>query len=261
MRQPHPQPRPDPVLTRALFVMALTAVVLVGCGADGDRGGGGASGSAVTAPASGSEAATSAQIAGQDRLPEQPQVALDFRSATASDLTTDPGARARSVNSALELELRDAGVGRAAPREQPPGEARVVVVAARVRDPKRLGGRAGIFCRGDRAGDGYELTLDRAGAVRLDRIAGGRRATLARGVARVDAASPPDSPIPLFLVCGRGDERSGPHVVFTVGAQEAAGVRDPSPLPPGSGSRAGMLVDGERGDSALFTVFTLTYGP
>lgn len=61
--------------------------------------------------------------------------------------------------------------------------------------------------------------------------------------------------------CGRGDEPSGPHVVFTVGAQEAAGVRDPSPLPPGSGARSGMLVAGERGDSASFTVFTLTWGP
>lgn len=231
----------------------LAAVSLSACGGDDAR--------EPAAQATTGQSAAGA-VAGQDKLPERPQVALDFRSARRSSLVIDRAARARIGAGALELELEpEAGTARAVPREQPPDDARTVLVVARVRDPQRLGGRAGIFCRGDGEGNGYELTLDRAGRVRLDRVAGGRRTTLARGQARLDAAVPPDSPIPLFLVCGHGDGASGPHVAFTVGAQQAAGVRDPSPLPPGSGSRAGMLVAGERGDSASFTVFTLTYGP
>lgn len=241
------------MLTRAWFIVMLAAGALSAC--SGDDAHEPAATQATTA-----QAKTNA-VVGQDKLPQRPQVALDFRSAALSTLVIDPAARARISTGALELELTEAGTARAAPREQPPTDARTALVIARVRQPQQLAGRAGIFCRGDGDGDGYELTLDGAGRVRLDRVAGGRRTTLARGRARLDAASPPDSPIPLFLVCGQDDETAGPHVVFTVGAQEPAGVRDPTPLPRGSGSRTGMLVAGELGDSASFTVFTLTYGP
>lgn len=240
----------------ALIIALLGAATLAACGGGDDT-------KTTAATQTAAAPAATNSIAGQAKLPEQPQVALDFRKAGLSDVVIDPAARGRIATGSLEVTLRDAdaGAGRAAPREQPPADVQTAVVVARVKDPQQLRGRAGIFCRGDGEGNGYELTLDRAGAVHLDRVAGGHRTTLARGQARLEAASPPDSPVPLFLVCGRGDEASGPNVVFTVGAQEAAGVRDPSPLPRGSGSRTGMVVDGQPGDSARFTVFTLTYGP
>jgi hypothetical protein len=242
------------MLIRACCLAGVVAATFAGCGGDDPP-------KAATSPTITAAAPpTASAIAGQDKLPEQPQVALDFRKATQADVEIDPPAQGRIAAGALDVELREAGAARAAPRKQPPDDVQTVLAIARIADPRHLDGRAGIFCRGDGAGNGYELTLDRAGAVRLDRVAGGKRTTLAHGQARLQDASPPDSPVPLFLVCGRGDE-SGPNVVFTAGAQEAAGVRDPSPLPPGAGSRAGMVVDGKAGDSARFTVFTLTYGP
>jgi hypothetical protein len=243
------------VLNRASFVVLLAAAALTACG-DGDS-----AAPATTQTSARPAPVTTTAVAGQEQLPEQPQIALDFGPGARSEVVVDRSGRARVSAGALALALRAAGAARARPREQPPHDARTTLVIARIDDPRRLGGRAGIFCRGDHAGGGYELTLDRAGDVRLDRSGGGRRTTLARGRVRLDAASPPDSPVPLLLVCGRGDERTGPHVVFTVGAQEAAGVRDPSPRPPGSGARTGMLVGGDAGDRARFTVFTTTYGP
>lgn len=74
----------------------LAAVSLSACGGDDAR--------EPAAQATTGQSAAGA-VAGQDKLPERPQVALDFRSARRSSLVIDRAARARIGAGALELEL------------------------------------------------------------------------------------------------------------------------------------------------------------
>jgi hypothetical protein len=53
-----------------------------------------------------------------------------------------------------------------------------------------------------RGGSGYELTIDRRGRARLERVEDGRRTLTASFRAVVDRASPPGTPVPLILTCG-----------------------------------------------------------
>ena len=115
-----------------------------------------------------------------------------------------------------------------------------------IRRPEELQGRAGVFCRG------HELTVDRRGRARLERVEGGRRTLTSKFPARIDAASPPGTPVPLTLVCGPGE--AGEVVLgFSVGAQELTYVRERGEL---RGDRAG-LVARSRGDERRFAALQL----
>lgn len=90
-----------------------------------------------------------------------------------------------------------------------------------MRDPARLPGRAGVFCRGSDDGrTGYELTVDRRGRARLERVEDGRRALLAGYDADIAAAASPDEPLPVVLACGTGTERGSG---VTLGSRSGSG--------------------------------------
>jgi hypothetical protein len=131
--------------------------------------------------------------------------------------------------------------GRAAAPEAVTGPASVV---GTIRRPERLAGRAGVFCRG------YELTIDRRGRARVERTGG---ESVVEFDARVDAAEPPGTPVPVVLLCGPG-EREGEVVVgFSVGARPLAYARHEGPL---TGDSAGLLAP-QRADQRRFAQLQL----
>lgn len=135
-----------------------------------------------------------------------------------------------------------------------------MVVTATVRAPTELDGRAGVFCRGSADGrSGYELSVDKTGRVRLERVENGRRELLAGYEARIDAASPPDEPIPVILVCGGREGASEVTLGVTVGAKALTFFDDPDPLPVPEKARSGLVASGGRPAMADFAAFQLRF--
>lgn len=237
-----------------VLLVAVLGAALSGCGQDGgDR--------AATTASSSTQASTSGSPGG-DRFPDRPQVDVDFATGGGDELPQarrPTGTGARSGESyRLRLEQGDA-VRAPARRAAEPGSAAVSVVAT-LRAPTRLDGRAGIFCRGSADGrTGYELTVDRRGRVRLERVQDGRRTLLAGYEARIDAAVPPDAPVPIVLSCGTGTGRgSGVTLSVAVGVQQMTLIGDPRPLPGGRGL-AGLVVAGGAPAAADFAAFQLAF--
>lgn len=242
-----------------LLALALGAGLLACGGGDGDGDGDRAS---ATAPST--TPATAPGQPGRERFPDSPQVDVDFATgAGAGELPAvrrPAGTGARSEDS-YRLRLAEGDAVRApARRVAEPGSAAVSVIAT-VRAPTRLEGRAGVFCRGSADGrTGYELTVDRRGRVRLERVQDARRTLLAGYDARIDAAVPPDEPLPVVLSCGTGSERgSGATLGVAVGVQQMTLIADPRPLPAGARGLAGLVVSGEAPASARFAAFQLSF--
>lgn len=240
---------------------ALLATLLAGaaaaCGDDSEDAGSGKAAASTPAPA------TAAAPAGRERYPDRPQVELDFAAGHGDELPAVelPEGAGASTSGSYRLRLTGGDSLRApARRAAAPGTAAVTVVAT-VRNPTRLDGRAGVFCRGRTDGrTGYELTVDRRGRVRLERVQRGRRTLLAGYDARIDAAVPPDEPLPLVLACGAGTERgSGVTLGIAVGVQEMTLIGDRRPLDPGSRGHAGLVVGGSAPVTADFAAFQLFF--
>jgi hypothetical protein len=135
-----------------------------------------------------------------------------------------------------------------APQAAEPATTPAYVIGT-VHRPERLDGRAGVFCRGSADGrTGYELTVDRRGRVRLERLDDGRRTLLAGYATRVGAATDPEQALPVILVCGRGDAR-GVTLGVLVGAGQLTYIRDRRPLDPGARAAVGLVT---RGGNARF---------
>lgn len=154
----------------------------------------------------------------------------------------------------VDLRPRSLDGGRqAAPEAKPPTTPAYVI--GTVRRPERLPGRAGVFCRGSQDGrTGYELTVDRRGRVELDRVQAGRRTLLAGYETRVGAAVDPEQPLPVILVCGKGDER-GVTLGVLVGVGQLTFIRDRRPLDPGARGRTGLVATGGRAEFGALQVF------
>lgn len=243
------------VRVAAALLVTLLAAALAACGDDGDDERGG------PAPASARTATTAAASAARALLTERPQVELDLGGGESDELPAVElrGGAGASTRDSYRLRLTDGDAARApARRSAEPGTAAVAVVAT-VRDPTRLDGRAGVFCRGSADGrTGYELTVDRRGRVRLERVQEGRRTLLAGYDARIDAPVSPEEPLPLVLACGTGTER-GPGVTLGigVGVRQMTFIGDRRPLDPGSRGHAGLVVGGGPPATADFAAFQL----
>ena len=236
------------MLSRRLLCALPAVLLLAACGADEPK--------RVTAKATATPAARRMLPPGASRRPRR------------STSTSPPGEQGLPpVDSAagtgtLEddsfvMRLARAGSLRApSDRAAEPGTAGISVVGT-IRRPERLQGRAGVFCRGSANGrSGYELTVDRQGRARLERVEDGRRTLTAGFRAVVDRASPPGTPVPVVLTCGI-DKDAKITLGFTVGARQLTYVRDERPLDPGSSGRAGLVVTGARGDEARFGALQL----
>ncbi len=242
----------------AALLAAGLALALTACGEDGSSGGGDRS----SAP-SGSTPTGATGSRGAGRFPDRPQVDLDFAQGASDELAAleRPGGVGVSAEGSYRLRLVDGAAVRApARRVAEPGTAAVSVVGT-VRAPTRLDGRAGIFCRGTADGrTGYELSVDRGGRARLERVQDGRRTLLAGYGARIDAAVPPDEPLPLVLACGTGTEPgSGVTLGIAVGVQEMTFIGDRQPLDPGPRGLAGLVVSGGAPATADFAAFQLSF--
>lgn len=239
------------------LLATLLAAGLAACGEDDAAGDRPSAGPAPSAPA------TRAARAQRERFPDRPQVDLDFAAGGDAELPAvdvSEGAGADTGDS-YRLRLAEGEAVRApARRAAEPGTTAVTVVGT-IRAPTRLAGRAGIFCRGSADGrTGYELTVDRRGRVRLERVEGGRRTLLAGYGARIDAAEPPGEPLPLVLACGTGTEPgSGVTLGIAVGVQEMTFIGDRRPLDPGPRAQAGLVVSGEAPATADFAAFQLSF--
>jgi len=114
-----------------------------------------------------------------------------------------------------------------------------------------------VFCRGSEDGrSGYELTVDRRGRARLERVEDGSRKLTAGFRAVVDRAVPPGTPVPVVLTCGI-DKDDRITLGFTAGARQLTYVRDTRPLDPGPSGRAGLVATGPRGAETRFGALQL----
>lgn len=192
----------------------------------------------------------------------RPQVDVDFARGASDELpafeSTDGSGAQQDGSYRLRLFEGDA-VRAPARRTATPGTAPVVVVGT-VRAPTELDGRAGVFCRGSADGrTGYELSVDRVGRVRLERVRDGRRTLIAGYEARIDAASPPDAPLPLVLFCAGGPGTGAEATLgVVVGVKAMTFFADPEPLEPGPRAQAGLVVSGGGRATAAFAAFQLT---
>lgn len=244
----------------AALLAAGLALALAACGEDGGAGVGAGDRSSAAPGATPTGATASG---GGERFPDRPQVDLDFAGGGSDELPAveRPEGAGASTEGSYRLRLTDGGVVRApARRIAEPGAAAVSVVGT-IRAPTRLDGQAGLFCRGSADGrTGYELTVDRRGRVRLERVEDGRRTLLAGYDARIDAAVPPDEPLPLVLACGTGTEPgSGVTLGIAVGARPTTFIGDRRPLAPGPRGLAGLVVSGGAPASADFAAFQLSF--
>lgn len=253
--------RPALVLPAA---MVLAAAIAACGGGDGRSGAPGSRASSSSQSSSGPEPpapspSTQAPGAGPpETFSDRPQVDLDLAQGPADAL---PGFRSAAGTGAQDgrsfrLRLsRGDGVRAPARRVVAPGVTAVLVVAT-VRAPTELDGRAGVFCRGSEDGQtGYELSVDRTGRARLERVRDGRRTLLAGYQARIDAAVPPDAPLPLQLFCSGTGAQTRLGVV--VGVKAVTFFEDPEPLAPGARARSGLVVSGESRAAADFAAFQL----
>ena len=238
------------MLSRRLLCALPVALLLAACGGDDPKA------PAAKAKATATPARPADAPAG--RFPETPQVDVDF--TTGEDGL--PAVRGRVGTAALardsyRVRLARAGTLRVpSERAAEPGSAGISVVGT-VRRPERLRGRARVFCRGSQDGrSGYELTIDRRGRARLERVEDGRRTLTAGFRAVVDRASPPGSPVPVVLTCGI-DKDAKITLGFTVGARQLTYVRDARPLEPGPSGRAGLVATGGRGAETRFGALQL----
>lgn len=235
----------------------LTACVLVagavGCG-----------GSARTtsepprtnAPPSGSSGRAAA------KAPQIGELEVDFAKGQATGLLGFTGGAGSGtvLGSSYRLKLTDGDAIRApATMDVEPGDRSVVVIAT-IRAPTELNGRAGVFCRGSDGGrSGYELSVDKTGRVRLERVENGARKLLAGYEARIDAASPPDAPLPVILVCGGRKGASEVTLGVTVGVKALTFFDDPDPLSVQAQVRSGLVVSGGAPAAADFAAFKLRF--
>lgn len=193
------------------------------------------------------------------RFPDRPQLVLRFdRESTPVPRVESAEGSGDVMDGAFRLRLERAGTARApAPEIRPTGD-RAVLVAATLREPQGIRGRAGVFCRGSSGGrSGYQLTVDDAGMVRLARVEDGRRRVLARDRVRLGEGVPPGQPVPVSLLCSPG--RSGGLAVgYAVGAREISLVDDPEPLLPGENAGLGLVLDGQGDAQACFAGLSVT---
>jgi len=236
------------VLSRRLLCALPAVLLLAACGGD-DEPKAKAKATATPAPAADAPAG---------RFPEKPQVDLDFTTGEQDlpPVKSAAGTAALAGDSYLVRLARTGSLRVPADRSAEPGTAGISVVGT-IRRPERLQGRAGVFCRGSEDGrSGYELTVDRRGRARLERVEDGRRTLTAGFRAVVDRASPPGSPVPVVLTCGI-DKDDKITLGFTVGARQLTYVRDERPLDPGPSGRAGFVASGPRGAEARFGALQL----
>jgi hypothetical protein len=234
------------VLSRRLLCALPAVLLLAACGGDDEPG------------AKARATATPTPAAPAGRFPETPQVDLDFTKGEQGLPPVEGAAgTAALAGDAFAVRLARSGSLRVpAARAAEPGTAAISVVGT-IRRPERLQNRAGVFCRGSEDGrSGYELTVDRRGRARLERVENGRRTLTAGFRAVVDRASPPGSPVPVVLTCGI-DKDDKITLGFTVGARQLTYVRDERPLDPGPSGRAGLVVSGTRGAEARFGALQL----
>lgn len=238
------------MLSRRLLCALPAVLLLAACGGD-DPKPPAAKAKATTTPARVADAPAG-------RFPDTPQVDLDFTKGEQGlpPVKSAAGTAALAGDSYLVRLARAGSLRAPAERAAKPGSAGISVVGT-VRRPERLQGRAGVFCRGSQDGrSGYELTIDRRGRARLERVEDGRRTLTASFRAVVDRASPPGSPVPVVLTCGI-DKDAKITLGFTVGARQLTYVRDARPLDPGPLGRAGLVATGGRGDEARFGALQL----
>lgn len=229
--------------------LLLAATLLAACGG-GDR---------QADPRPRATTGATGTTAAADAFPSRPQVDVDFAEKDGAEppaFEREEGSGARDGD-AYRLRAAGGGAVRAPARlTATPGTAAVLVLGA-VLAPTELDGRTGVFCRGSADGrTGYELTVDRGGQVRLERVRDGRRTRLAE-YDEPDAARQTDEPLPVALACGRDtNPASAIALGVTVGVNPMTFFDDPEPLDPGPVGRAGLLV--REGGRASFAGFQLT---
>jgi hypothetical protein len=236
------------VLSRRLLCALPAVLLLAGCGGDDTK----------TPAAKATATPARAADAPAGRFPDHPQVDVDFTTGEQGLAAVHgPAGTAALVGDSFLVQLARTGSLRApAGQAAEPGSAGVSVVGT-IRRPERLQGRAGVFCRGSADGrSGYELTVDRAGRARVERVEDGRRTLTAGFRAVVDRASPPGTPVPVVLTCGI-DKDAQITLGFTVGARQLTYVRDPRPLEPGPSGGAGLVATGARGAKTRFGALQL----
>lgn len=213
-----------------------------------------------TAPAAAPTGTTPQERAG--RLPERPQVVLDFATARPPEWPARPrGDRVTGgyAQGGYELRAPAGDTARAAAPEPVRPATRPVLLETSVRlSPGPA--RAGLFCRASRDGRlGYEFTLSREGRWRIDRVAEGRRTRLGGGVVSTETTVP-GQPTLLRFLCGAGGPGENLTLGYMVNASAMRFVRDPRAVAPAAGGAVGLVVaGGEQPADALFRGLAVSY--